>query len=258
MPELERPDGARIHYEVRGDGPLVVLALGFATTPEPYAGLADDLARDHRLVTYDPRGCGESSADGPFDMSTDAADLAALIEEIGPPATVFAVAHGVNVATRSAADNPGIVHALVSPGVAAALVNHLEGTEGFAASRPVIELLVEQLRRDPRAAMRATIASLNPQLDDDALRERIEATADYSPVPAMLARIESWLEDDAALGRLRDAGDGLAVLWHGHDPWQAGAMERVAELLPDARIIEVEDGPLSRPDLAATVVREMT
>ena len=28
VPELERPDGARIHYEVRGEGPLVVLSLG--------------------------------------------------------------------------------------------------------------------------------------------------------------------------------------------------------------------------------------
>ena len=255
---LERPDGARIHYEVRGEGPLVVLSLGFATTPEPYAGLADDLARDHRLVSYDPRGCGESSTDGPFDVSTDAADLAALLDELGPPATLFAVAHGVNVATRTAADKPGAVRALVSPGVAAALVNHLEGTEGFAASRPVIELLVEQLRRDPRAAMRATIASLNPQLDEDALRERIEATADYSPVHAMLTRIESWLEDATALERMRALGGRVAVLWHEHDPWQAGAMGRVAELLPAARIVQVEDGPLSRPDLAADVVRQMT
>ena len=36
MPELERPDGARIHYMVRGEGPLVVLSLGFAATPATY------------------------------------------------------------------------------------------------------------------------------------------------------------------------------------------------------------------------------
>jgi hypothetical protein len=73
----------------------------------------------------------------------------------------------------------------------------------------------------------------------------------------MLARIESWLDDPDALERLQAMGARAAVLWHEHDPWQAGAMERVAGLLPEARVVEVEDGPLSRPDLAANVVREM-
>jgi hypothetical protein len=44
-------------------------------------------------------------------------------------------------------------------------------------------------------------------------------------------------------------------MWHEHDPWQAGAIERARELLPQAVLVEVEDGPLSRPDLAADVVR---
>lgn len=257
MPFLERPDGARIHYEVRGEGPLVIFELGFATTPEAYEGLMSDLARDHRVVRFDPRGCGQSSAEGPFDIRIDADDLAALIEELGPPATVFAVAHGVNIVSCVATDGPKLVSAVVSPGVTTALVDHLGDSEGFAASRPVIELLTKQLRHDPRAAMRATIGSLNPQLDEDELRERIEATAAYSPVDAMLSRIDSWLDDDA-LPRVRSLGDRLAVIWHEQDPWQSGAMERVAQLLPAARIVEVEDGPLSRPDLAANVVRQMT
>lgn len=258
MPELERGAGARIEYAVRGEGPLVVLALGFATTPGPYTGLAEELARDHRVVTYDPRGCGRSSAGGPFDTPTDAGDLAALIEALGSPATVFAVAHGVNIAAKAADANPGLLQAIVSPGIATALVGHLEGSEGFAASPPVIEMLIEQLRRDPRAAMRATIGSLNPQLDEDALRARVEETAEYSPAETMLSRIESWRKDDAALDRLRAMGRRVGVIWHEHDPWQAGAMGRVRDLLPDARVVEVEDGPLSRPDLAAAVVREMT
>ena len=90
VPELERPDGARIHYEVRGEGPLVVLSLGFAATPATYEGLVADLARDHRVLTWEPRGCGNSSADGPFDIPTDADDLLALIHAVGPPAIAYA------------------------------------------------------------------------------------------------------------------------------------------------------------------------
>ena len=257
MPELARPDGARIHYEVRGEGPLVALALGYVATPAVYEGIAADLARDHRVVTWDPRGCGRSSKDGPYDIATDAEDFVALVRELGSPAVVFAIAHGVNVTALAAEREPGLIRALVSPGVATAVLPHLEGTEGFASSPQVIEMLVEQFRRDPRGSARATVASLNPQLDEDALRYRVDAILAYSPVDATLVRIESWLADDGALERLQALGDRLAVLWYEGDPWQAGAVDRLKELFPDARIVQVEDGPLTRPDLPANVVREM-
>jgi pimeloyl-ACP methyl ester carboxylesterase len=259
VPELERPDGARIHYEVRGDeGPLVVLSLGFAATPATYEGLVADLARDHRVVTWEPRGCGSSSEVGPFDIATDADDLAALIHALGPPALAYAAGHGVNVTMRVAARDPEAVSGFVTPGIVTAMREHLEGSEGFASSQTVSDMLIEQLRRDPRAAVRATIASLNPQLDDDALRYRIDETLAYSSPETTLARLESWLEDENALEELRTLGDRLAIVWHHGDSWQAGSIPRVRELLPDARIVEAEDGPLSRPDLQAAVVREMT
>ena len=257
MPELERPDGARIHYEVRGEGPLVVLSLGFAATAATYEGLVADLARDHRVVTWEPRGCGSSSADGPFDITTDADDLVALIQELGPPAIGFAVGHGVDVTIRAVANAGDAFSALVTPGIVTALREHLTGTEGFAASETVTEMLVEQLRRDPRGAVRATVGSLNPQLDDEGLRARVDETLAYTSPETTLERLESWLARESPLEQLRALGDRLAVIWQEGDAWQSGSIPRVRELLPDARVIEVEDGPLSRPDLAANVVREM-
>ena len=258
MPTLERPDGARIHYEVRGEGPLIVLSLGFAATPATYEGLVADLARDHRVVTWHPRGCGESSADGPFNIGTDAQDLVALVDALGAPAVAFAVGHGVDVTIRAVVADSEAFRAFVTPGIVTALREHLEGTDGFAASQTVTEMLVEQLRRDPRAAIRATVGSLNPQLDDDALRARIDETLAYTSPETTLERIESWLTRASPLEQLRALGDSLAVVWQEGDPWQSGSIPRVRELLPEARIVEVEDGPLSRPDLAAGVVREMT
>ena len=258
MPELERPDGARIHYEVRGEGPLVVLSLGFAATPATYEGIVADLARDHRVVTWEPRGCGSSSSDGPFDIATDADDLLALIQALGPPAVAYAAGHGVNVTTRAAAGDPDVVRAFVTPGIVTALRQHLGGTEGFASSEPVMDMLIQQLRRDPRASVRATIASLNPQLDEDALRARVDETLAYTSPETTLARLESWLADESALDELRAVGDRLAIVWHAGDSWQSGSIPRVRELLPSARIIEVEDGPLSRPDLQADVIRELS
>jgi hypothetical protein len=146
----------------------------------------------------------------------------------------------------------------VTPGIVTALREHLEGTDGFAASETVTEMLVEQLRRDPRASVRATIGSLNPQLDEEGLRARIDETLAYTSPETTLARIESWLARPSPLDQLRELGDRLAVIWQEGDSWQAGAIPRIRELLPDARVVEVEDGALSRPDLAANVVREMT
>ena len=259
MPELERPDGARIHYEVCGEGPLVVLSLGFAATPSTYQGLVSDLARDHRVVTWEPRGCGSSSDGGPFDIATDADDLVALTRRLGTPALGFAVGHGVDVTIRAVTLDGAAIRALVTPGIVTALREHLdEGTEGFAASQTVTEMLVEQLRRDPRGAIRATVGSLNPQLDEDGLRARVDETLAYTRPETTLERIESWLTRPSPLDELRALGDRLAVVWQEDDSWQAGAIPRVRELLPEARVIEVEDGPLSRPDLAAAVVREMS
>ena len=46
--------GARIYYEVRGSGPLL-LVIGQPMTSAYFAPLAELLAEDHTLVTYDPR-----------------------------------------------------------------------------------------------------------------------------------------------------------------------------------------------------------
>src|SRR5436190_21010021 len=103
MPALTRPDGAEIHWEERGEGSVVVLVPYWSGHPAVYHGLTSDLARDHRMVTYDARGTGDSSRVGPYDMETDGADLEALIEEAGSPAVLLSVANGANVATRAGA-----------------------------------------------------------------------------------------------------------------------------------------------------------
>ena len=68
MPFIKRPDGAELHWEERGEGPNVVIANQFFSPLSVFGGLMDLLAERHRLVTYDPRGIGRSSAHGPYDM----------------------------------------------------------------------------------------------------------------------------------------------------------------------------------------------
>ena len=67
---LEVPDG-QLYYEVRGEGPLVVL-VGAPMDANSFAPLADLLATDHTVLTTDPRGINRSTLHNPLQDSTPA------------------------------------------------------------------------------------------------------------------------------------------------------------------------------------------
>jgi pimeloyl-ACP methyl ester carboxylesterase len=77
--------GARLHYEVRGAGPWVVL-VGAPMGADAFAPLAGLLAADHTVLTTDPRGVGRSPVDDPEQDSTPelrADDLSRLLAHLG-------------------------------------------------------------------------------------------------------------------------------------------------------------------------------
>jgi pimeloyl-ACP methyl ester carboxylesterase len=60
---LTRP-GARLAYQVSGDGPAVVLVHGFGLDQRMWDAQAEHLSARYQVVRYDCRGFGAS---GPFD-----------------------------------------------------------------------------------------------------------------------------------------------------------------------------------------------
>jgi pimeloyl-ACP methyl ester carboxylesterase len=260
VPSLRLPDGAEIHWDARGEGPLVLVLPALWTHPEVYADLVSDLARDHRVVTYHQRGCGNSSAVGPYDVETDTGDLAAVAREAGGHAVMITVANGINYAVRVAAAHPELVTHVVAVGPADAVVlprAELHG-EGVLASQSVAEMLVTMLGTDPRTAAHAIISATNPQLDEEALRARVEqASSYYHSSEAVEARARAWLEDDAR-EPTRALGSRLLILSGGEGLFDSALAERVSELFPEARREAIADGPISRPDLTAEAVRGIT
>lgn len=259
MPVVNRPDGATLHVDARGTGPLVVLVPGLWSHPSVFSALLDDLATDHRVVTYDPRGTGQSGGHGPYDLATDGADLAAVAASEGGSATLIGAGPGGNVAVHATRAHPDLVHAVVCPtGSPVGRQASAADGEGFAGSSSVMDLLVEMAQRDYRGLLRNVIASSNPQLDDAGVRARVALTEDYTPRKVLLARSQAWLDDDP-VAVSREAGDRLWILLHAADQWApANAAATTRELLPEAHVLEVEDGPVSRPDLAAAIVRRVT
>ena len=78
MEWVERPGGVRLAVQQHGEGPTVVCMHSFVQHQEVYAGLHEALAGHFRVVTYHARGAGDSTRQGPYDIATDTADMAAV------------------------------------------------------------------------------------------------------------------------------------------------------------------------------------
>jgi pimeloyl-ACP methyl ester carboxylesterase len=109
--------GARLHYEVRGSGPLL-LVLGAPMAAADFAPLADALADHHTVVTTDPRGVSASVVDDPEQDSTPelrADDVAAILDDLGAAsADVFGSSGGAVAGLALVARHPGRVRTLVA------------------------------------------------------------------------------------------------------------------------------------------------
>lgn len=262
MPELSRPDGARIHYEVRGEGePTVLLASYWSWVPDTYQDLLDDLAADHRVATYHLRGNGDSSRRGPFDMKTDAADLEALIEEVGGPAIVIATTDSSNRAVEVAARREDLIAAVVCFGAAPFALRQFEGLEGMVASQTVVGAFVEMLESNYRGAMRTFMEATNPQMSKDELRDRVAFQAEFCGAQAAVDRLRSWLDDDPSEAA-RALGERLWIFAASDvaGPWLPPGPEvaRITrETLPEAKVIDLEPGPVSNPGGTAEALRRI-
>ncbi|MDA0563186.1 alpha/beta hydrolase [Streptomonospora sp. S1-112] len=109
--------GARLHYEVRGKGPVLML-IGAPMSADHFTALAEALAADRTVVTHDPRGSANRRIEGPEHDSTPqlrADDAAAILDAIGAEsADVFGSSGGAVTALAMAEHHPGRVGTLVA------------------------------------------------------------------------------------------------------------------------------------------------
>ena len=85
-------NGVKLHYEVHGSGPVLLLSHGFSATARMWDGQIDALSRDHTLVLWDMRGHGASDYPAnPAAYSEDAtvADMAAILDAVGAKTAII-------------------------------------------------------------------------------------------------------------------------------------------------------------------------
>ncbi len=108
-------EGARIHFEVTGAGPAVVLTTGQGTGPEAREELIDGLARRFTVLSYDQRGTGRSerTVQGQS-IEALSEDVIALMDAAGiRSAHILGLSTGTGKATALAARHPERVTRLV-------------------------------------------------------------------------------------------------------------------------------------------------
>ena len=110
--------GATLYYEVRGQGPLLLIIPGGPQDAGVFAEAADRLADRYTVVAWDPRGNSRSLFDGPaqeLQLDVQGDDAARLIEALGHgPAYVFGTSGGAQIGLNLAARHPDRVRTLVA------------------------------------------------------------------------------------------------------------------------------------------------
>ncbi|MDV6229874.1 MULTISPECIES: alpha/beta hydrolase [Rhodococcus] len=114
---ISRPEG-RIAYDLRGDGPLLVLVPGMGDLRSSYRFLTPALvAAGYSVATTDLRGHGDSDTTFTAYGDTETAgDVHALITQLGGSAVVVGNSLAAGAAVIVAADHPDQVDGLVLVG----------------------------------------------------------------------------------------------------------------------------------------------
>lgn len=117
MALLERPDGARLYYEIHGDHtrPALVLLEGLGGDVPGWRRNIPHLAAELFVIAYDHRGNGHSEApDAPTSTSTYVEDCLGLLDELGVErAHLYGQSFGGMVALEFALTHPGRARSLI-------------------------------------------------------------------------------------------------------------------------------------------------
>ncbi|MFF1648307.1 alpha/beta fold hydrolase [Streptomyces sp. NPDC058240] len=150
--------GATLYYEVRGQGPLLLMMPGGSADAGLYDRMAERLADSWTVAAFDPRGYSRSLLDGAAAdqkvavQSEDAHRLIELLSPDGGPVAVFGSSSSAIVALDLLARHPERLHQVVAhePPLVALMPDPDQGRKLFAAVR-------ESFRRDGVAAALATM-----------------------------------------------------------------------------------------------------
>lgn len=176
-----RANGIELRYYRTGDGSPLVMAHGFFGNGRCWIPLAETLAEDYDVVTYDARGHGRSDApETGYDVENRVADLVGLVEALDLDDPIL-LGHSMGAATVAwtAAEHSDLPRALV-----------LEDPVGVHAdphSDPDVDIeeaaahVREQVHERADQSVEEAIANDYEEFDPDWARRLAVASVECSP-----------------------------------------------------------------------------
>lgn len=199
-------NGTTLYYEIRGSGPSVLFISGATGDAGHFESVAETLADEFTVITYDRRGNSRSPRPEGWTATTaeeQADDAAALARALGKaPAAVFGTSSGGVIGLALVINHPEVVRGAIlhEPALLSVLPN---AGELMAGAQAVIEPAIQA--GGPRAGVEAFLKSL-PRVDPatlpPAVRERMLNNGETFFGPE-LGRIEAYHPDDATFAAIR-------------------------------------------------------
>jgi pimeloyl-ACP methyl ester carboxylesterase len=176
--------GASIYYEVRGSGPLLAL-IGAPMSSSGFAALADLMASQYTVLTYDPRGSEHSTVTDRTEITTPellAEDVYRVLDSVSDePAAILGSSGGAVTGLALVTAQPERVSVLVAH--EPPLVTLLSNAEEELAE--VQEIYQTYLRAGSEAAMRRFLLSIGVLGEEGARQFAAMPVPEPVPAPAV-------------------------------------------------------------------------
>jgi esterase len=241
-------NGIRLYYEEHGEGAPIACVHGGGSSAVMWGDAVEELARLGRVISYDRRGCARSERPDPYEHTTvseQADDAAALLDALGAvPAVVIGRSYGGAVAVDLALRYPDSVRALVLlEGDALGLSPAgLQWTKGLGA-------------RMRQVAARGGVGAVYEAMIDEVMGEGVWGSfpEEVRRVltqngPALLAElhyVDGPMPDAAAFATIEVPA--LLIAASDSPPEQRDMTEKMARVLPSARLVRIGGGHLIDP-----------
>jgi pimeloyl-ACP methyl ester carboxylesterase len=222
-------DGTRIGFHRSGQGPPLVLLHGATGAHWSFRYILPSLVERFTLYAVDRRGRGESGDSTDYAIEREFEDVAAIVDSLGEPASVFGHSYGATVALGALLATPNIAKLVgyeASPGISVVPHEYLER----------IEELVESGEREEALVYALDLFGLTP---DEVEQLRAAPTWPVRVGAAHTVAREVRAEESYELDvdRFRDVAAPALLLLGSESPnWAQDGTERIRNSLPVARI----------------------
>ena len=231
------------YYEEAGSGEPLVLIMGLGGDLQGWALQVPELAKHFRVITFDNRGAGRSSApDKPYSIAGMADDLAALLDSLSiTKAHILGFSMGGYIAQEFALKYPARVEKLVLLATAASIDGY-----GRNVVKGWVNVRRSNMSREQTVRLTACWLYSPALLDDEARFERSIQNSLNNPYAqqdhAFMRQAEAVLAFDAAARVASIKAETLVLVGKDDILVPPRNSEKLAKLLPNATLKVLEGG----------------